>query len=165
MIPLTTMTANNSDANSKADANPWMGALYAAIFTAVIAFITVFTLQAEMPFLYIPAFILIGVGPVLGYQMAMGQLAKDWKALLGGLLGFIIPVVSIILWPILVGVLDRTQSIGRLLLGSILGTILAAVAFFALASFIGQNPSWIGTGFAVSMAVWGATVGWFATNA
>ena len=165
MIPLTTMTASQSDADQKSDANPWMGALYAAIFTGVIAFLTTLGIASEKPFLYIPAFLLIGIGPVLGYQLAMGQFAKDWKAILGGLLGFIIPLVSIILWPILVGVMDRTQSIGRLLLGSILGVILAAVAFFAMASFMGQNPSWIGTGFAVAMAVWGATIGWFATNA
>lgn len=163
MIPLTTMTASQSDAEQSA--SPWMGALYAAIFTGVIAFLTTLGIAREAPILYIPLFLLIGIGPVLGYQMARGQLAKDWKALLGGLLGFIIPIVSIILWPILVGVLDRTQSIGRLLLGSFLGAILGAIVFFALASMIGQNPSWIGTGFAVAMAIWGATIGWFAASA
>ena len=158
MIPLTTMTA------SKENASPWMGALYAAIFTAIIAFIFVFTLQAEMPFLYIPAFMLIGIGPVLGYQMALGKIGSDWKAVLGGFLGFLIPGLSIILWPVAVGLLDRTQSIGRLFLGSLVGVILAAIGFFGLATVMGQNPSWFGTGFAVALALWGAALGWFAVN-
>lgn len=158
MIPLTAMTA------SKPNANPLMGALYAAIFTAIIAFIFVFTLQAEMPFLYIPAFLLTGIGPVLGYQMARGRIASDWKALLGGLLGYIIPIVSVILWPVLVGALDRTQSIGRLLLGSVIGAIVAIAIFLGIATVMGQNPSWFGTGFVLMEAVWAAVVGWFAVN-
>lgn len=161
MIPLTTTTASTTE--SRTNASPWMGALYAAIFTAIIAFIFVFTLQAEMPFLYIPAFILIGIGPVLGYQMALGRLG-DWKALLGGVLGFLIPGLSIILWPLAVGLLDVTQSFGRLLLGSIVGVILGMIVFFGLATVMGQNPSWFGTGFAMELAAWGAVLGWFAVN-
>jgi len=165
MIPLTTMTASQSDADQKSDANPWMGALYAAIFTGVIAFLTTLGIASEKPFLYIPAFLLIGIGPVLGYQLAMGQFAKDWKAILGGLLGFIIPLVSIILWPILVGVMAELQALPIHSDYQFQHRIENNPVSCRRQENMGQNPSWIGTGFAVAMAVWGATIGWFATNA
>ena len=149
MTILTATTASESKSNF------WLTSLYAGLATAIIAFLAGLSLQWEMPFLYIPIYLLIGIGPVLGYQFAAGKLG-EWKPLVGGFLGFILPVFG---WPILVGLMSKEQSVGKLLLASILGAVLSICAFLVLASAIGQNPYWIGTGFAVAMAVWGGTVG------
>jgi hypothetical protein len=153
MLAFATTTA------TKPEANLWLAALYAGVLTAIGAVLTVLFFQAEIPVLYILAFLLIGAGPVLGYQLAMGRIASDWKAIVGGILGFILLILGFLLWPILVGALDRTQSIGRLLLGSLIGIVLGIIVFLILASTIGQNPSWIGPGFVLLWAVWGATCG------
>jgi hypothetical protein len=86
-------------------------------------------------------------------------LGSDWKPLVGGLIAFILPVLNILLWPILVGAMTKGQSIGKLLIASIVGAILGIIVCLILASTIGQNPSWVATGFTVAMAVWGAVVG------
>ena len=153
MIPLTTMSVTNASGKTG------LSAIYAGVFTAIIAYATGLLFQAEQPVLYILAFLLIGAGPVLGYQLAAGRLGSDWKALVGGILGFILLILGFILWPILVGALDKTQSIGKLLVGSIIGIILGAVVFLIMASAMGQNPGWIGPGFALLWAVWGGTCG------
>lgn len=153
MIPLTTMTATDSETN------PWMASLYAGLFTAAIAVAFTFLFKAEIPILYVLAFLLIGAGPVLGYQMATGKLGGDWKSIVGGILGFILLFLGFILWPILVGALNPKQSIGKLFVGSLIGFILGVIVFLILATVMGQNPSWISTGFTFLWAVWGGAVG------
>lgn len=76
MLPLTTMTA------ARPTASPLLVAVYSGVATAVAALATALLFQAEMPVLYILAFLLIGVGPVVGYQLATGQLGSDWKPLI-----------------------------------------------------------------------------------
>jgi hypothetical protein len=153
MIPLaTTMTA------SKVSTNPWLASLYAGVITAVFAAVFTLLFQAESPVGYIIAYLLIGAGPVLGYQLATGQLI-NWASLLGGIIGGLVPVLSIILWPILVGALTRGQSIGRLLLGSLLGAVLGVAVFLLLASAMGQDPAWFPFGLTMLFAVWGGACG------
>lgn len=153
MIPLaTTMSA------PRTSANPWLVSIYAGVITAIIAALTTFLFQAETPIGYIIAWVLIGAGPVLGYQLATGQLV-NWGSLIGGILGGAIPVLSILLWPILVGALTKGQSIGRLLLGSVLGAILGAVVFSILGSVMGQDPAWFAFGVTMLLAVWGGACG------
>ena len=153
MLPLTVVTA------ARPTASPVMAAIYAAVATAIIAIATALLFQAEIVVLYILAFLLIGVGPVLGYQLATGQLGSDWKPLIGGLISFILLILGWILWPILVGAMTRGQSIGKLFIASLVGIILGIIVFLIAATAMGQNPGWIATGFTLLWAVWGGTVG------
>ena len=153
MLPLTAMTA------PRPSASPVMVALYSGVATAVAALATALLFQAEIVVLYLLAFLLIGVAPVIGYQLATGQLGSDWKPLIGGLLSFILLILGWILWPILVGAMTRGQSVGKLFLASLIGIILGVVVFLIAASAMGQNPGWISTGFILLWAVWGGTVG------
>ncbi|MCB9137229.1 MAG: hypothetical protein H6642_02640 [Caldilineaceae bacterium] len=158
MIPLTAAVA------VKEETNPWMSALYAGVFTAVAAAITVFAfVQTQNWIVGVLVHLLTGAAAVLGYQMARGRMGSSWGAVLGGLIGGI-PIIFFLLWPILVGALDKSQSIGRLLLGSILGAIIGVAVFLLLGSFMGQNPAWVGTGFTFLMAFWAGTVGAFAAS-
>lgn len=152
MLPLTAITAVSSEKS------PWMASAYAGVITAIAAVATTLLFQAEIPVLYIIALLLIGVGPVLGYDLAMGQLGRDWKPIIGGLLGAI-PIISIILWPVLVGALSKQQKIGRLFLANIVALALGVAVFFILATIMGQNPSWVGFGFVLFCAVWGGACG------
>jgi hypothetical protein len=153
MLPLAAI------ATTKAESNYWLGSVYAGLATAIIAVATCLTFQAELPILFIPAFLLIGIGPVLGYQFATGTLGSDWKPLIGGILGFILAPVAFIVWPLLVGALDKTQSVGKLFLGSIIGAVLGIAVFLIMLTLIGQNPYTIGLSFTMLMAVWGGSVG------
>jgi hypothetical protein len=136
-----------------------MAALYAAVATALAAIATALLFQAEIVVLYLLAFLLIGVGPVVGYQLATGQLGADWRPLIGGLLSFILLILGWLLWPILVGAMTRGQSVGKLFVASLVGIILGVVVMLIVATAMGQNPSWIMTGFTLLWAVWGGTVG------
>ena len=81
---------------------------------------------------------------------------------IGGLIGFILPILSqIILWPLLVWVFNRSFAFSKLWLGSLLGFILGIAGFFAIGLFIGQDPSWVGFGWAMLWALWGGTVAAF----
>ncbi len=153
MLPLTTMTA------VRPTASPLIVALYSGVATALAAFATALLFQAENVVLYLLAFLLIGIAPVIGYQLATGQLGSDWKPLIGGLISFILLILGWLLWPILVGAMTRGQSVGKLFVASLIGIILGVVVFLIAASAMGQNPSWIGTGFVLLWAVWGGTVG------
>jgi phosphoglycerol transferase MdoB-like AlkP superfamily enzyme len=153
MVSLTAVTATTSE-NS-----PWRATAYAALFTAIIALATALLFQRAIPILYLPAFLLIGAAPVLGYDMAQGRLGRDWKPLVGGLLGFVLLVFGFILWPILVGAFSKQQSIGKLLLASIVGFVLGIIVFLILGTMVGQNPSWITSGWVLLWAVWGGTCG------
>ena len=149
------MTILAATTAGESKSNVWMTALYAGLATAIIAIITCLTFEWEMPFLYIPAYLLIGIGPVLGYQFTAGNLG-DWKSLLGGFLGQIIPVFG---WPILVGLFSKEQSVGKLILASLLGSVIAISVFFIMQTVLGLNPYIIGTSFIVGAACWGGTVG------
>ena len=153
MIPLTAATASRSNTNM------WTSALYAGAFSAVIAWIMTMLFKAEIPVGYILGLVLIGAGPILGHNLAKGSLLSGWGSMIGGIISFILPGVGMLLWPVLVGALDKTQSIGKLFLGSLLGIVLAFVVFFILANTMGQNPTWISTGVVVLFAVWGGTMG------
>jgi hypothetical protein len=153
MLPLTAMTA------TRPTASPVTAAIYAAVATALAAIATALLFQAEIVVLYILAFLLLGAAPVIGYQLATGQLGSDWKPLIGGLLGFILLILGWILWPILVGAMTRGQSVGKLFIASLVGIILGIVVFLLAATVMGQNPGWISTGFTLLWAIWGGTVG------
>ena len=153
MLPLTAITATASDKS------PWTTSIYSGIFTAIAATATALLFQAEIPVLYLLAFLLIGVGPVLGYDLAMGQLGRDWKPLIGGLLSFILLVLGWTLWPILVGAMSKQQSIGRLFLASVTGIALGIAVMLLVATAMGQNPGWIGFGFVLLWAIWGGACG------
>jgi hypothetical protein len=146
-------------AGSESESNVWLTAVYAGGITALVALATALLFRAEIPLLYIPAFLLIGAGPVLGFDLAKSQLGTDWKPLIGGILGFILLILGFILWPILVGAMSKTQSIGKLLVASIIGIVLGVVAFLILGSLIGQDPIWVVAGFTLLWAVWGGVCG------
>jgi len=161
MILLTTMVSG-SDANARPAASPLMASLYGGIATALIAAAFGMLLGTNIPVLYVIAFFLIGIGPVLGYQIAAGKLGQDWKSLIGGFIGFILPILSqIILWPLLVWAFNRSFAFGQLWLGSLLGFILGIAGFFAIGLMIGQDPAWVGFGWAMLCALWGGTVAAF----
>ncbi len=153
MLPLTTMTT------VRPTASPVMVAVYSAIATAIVAIATALLFQAEIVVLYVIAFLLIGVAPVIGYQLATGQLGADWKPLIGGLISFILLILGWVLWPILVGAMTKGQSVGKLFIASLVGIILGIIVLLIAASAMGQNPGWIATGFTLLWAVWGGTVG------
>ncbi len=138
-------------------ANPWITSLYAGVFTAVMALIGALLFQANTGYLWVAAMLLIGIGPIIGYQLAVGRFG-DWKSLLGGLIGAL-PALSILLWPILVGALTKGQSIGKLFLWHLIGIVLGVAVFFLLATVMGQDPSWVGFGYVMAYSVWGGTVG------
>jgi hypothetical protein len=140
-------------------ASPMMAGLYAAVATAIAAVAVGLLFQAEIVWLYLLAFLLIGAAPVIGYQLATGTLGTDWKPLIGGLLGYVLLILGWILWPILVGVMTKGQSVGKLFIASLGGIILGFIAFLILGSIMGQDPSWVMIGWTVMWALWGATVG------
>lgn len=150
MIPLAAATV------PKADANPWLASIYAGIFTAIFAVIATLVFSDEqLPILFLIFHLLGGAGPVLGYQLATGQLVR-WGSVIGGIIGSILPILG---WPILVGALTRTQSIGKLLGAALLGTILGWAVVLLIASPMGQDPSWVNFGYVIGCAVWGGTCG------
>jgi hypothetical protein len=153
MIPLATMRA------TRPTGNPLLASLYAGVLTAVIAYAAIYFLQSDQLILFGVALLLTGIGPVLGYAFASGRIGASIPGLIGGIIGSIIPVVSILLWPILVGAFTKTQSVGKLLVGSIIGAILGGVVFFGMASVMGQDPSWFGAGVILTFAVWGGACG------
>jgi len=153
MIPLATMRA------TRPTGSPLLASLYAGVLTAVIAYAAIYFLQSDQLILFGVALLLTGIGPVLGYAFASGRIGASIPGLIGGIIGSIIPVVSILLWPILVGAFTKTQSVGKLLVGSIIGAILGGVVFFGMASVMGQDPSWFGAGVILTFAVWGGACG------
>ncbi len=155
MLPLTAMTAD------RPTVNPWLTSVYAGVATAVGAIIAVLLFQAENVVLAAIAFLLVGAGPVIGYQLATGKLGADWKPIIGGLIGFVVLILGFLLWPLLVGVMSKDQSVGKLYVGSIVGIILGVIVFLLIGTAMGQNPSWLGPGFVFLWAVWGGACGAF----
>ena len=160
------MTVATAEMATKRPANPWMASLYGGIFTAVIAAAYFLLLQTNMPILWGLALVLIGAGPVLGYQAAAGKLGSEWGAIIGGILGGILPLLGqLLLWPLLVWLFCRRLSVGRLYLGSFLGIILGVIVFLLIGFLMGQNPeAWFGPAWVISVAVWGGTVAAFMTG-
>lgn len=138
--------------------NPMLAFIYAGILTAIAAFAASYFLQADQLVPFVVALLLTGIGPVLGYAFASGRVGASIPGVIGGIIGAI-PVISIILWPILVGALTRTQSVGKLFVANLIGVILGLAIFFGMASSMGQDPSWFGTGFIVLLVVWAGTCG------
>ena len=186
MIPLTAATATGSGTDARG--NLWMSALYSGAITAVFTVLFVIFFRMENLVLYVIALLLIGAGPVLGYALSRGRLGSSVGAIVGGiigglllallmvggillpmlssasgfvgiLLGIVVVIVSVLLWSILVGALDKTQSIGKLLLGSLIGALLGVGVFLLIANAMGDDPSWLGTGIIALMSVWGGSVG------
>lgn len=153
------MTTATAPSASKPAASMTMTAVYAALFTAIVAIAFVLLFSAGILWLWIPAFLLYGAGPVVGYQFATGKLGSDWKSILGGVLGFILLPLGFLLWPILVGLMTKGQSVGRLFLWSLLGFVLGAVVWLIIGTLFGQDPIWVGPGWVVGWAVWGAFAG------
>lgn len=180
MLPLTATTASRSGGNFL------LSSLLAGLITAIFGFLFVTFFGQENLVLYLIFLLLIGTGPVLGYGIASRHLSIP--ALIGGIIGSILLVLLVLgailwpfaiatqgvigiiaggillilsglLWSILVGAMDRTQSIGRLLLGSIIGSILAGLVFLGVATAMGQDPSWLSLGVILLVAVWGGTCG------
>lgn len=182
MLPFTASTASNSSSSS----NLWLSSLLAGVVTAVFGFLFVLFFRQENLALYAISLLLIGTGPVIGYGIASGRFSIP--GVIGGLIGSIllsllligaitwpfmiatqgavgiiggavVLIISVLLWAILVGAMDRSQSVGRLLLGSIIGAVLAGVVFLLVATAMGQDPSWLGLGVILLVAVWGGTCG------
>ncbi len=152
------MVSTSTATEARPATNPWMASLYAGLFTAVAAIILSFLFQANTGWLWVLSMLLAGAAPVLGYQLATGRFGSDWKSILGGLIGGI-PALSIILWPVFVGLLTRGQSVLWLFLWSICGIVLGIVVFLLLGGIMGQDPSWVGFGTVMALSVWGGTVG------
>lgn len=138
----------------------WRASILAGTITALIASAFAILLQMEQPMMYIPAILLVGAGPIIGYALAAGRLAI--LPLIGGIISSLLFVLSFILWPLFVGILSREHRIGRLYLGSFIGFILgfAVLAVIALSEY-GQNPVWLSVGYVALSAIWGGTCGAF----
>lgn len=169
MIPLTAMSA------SKSGGSFWIASVAAAVVTAVVAAAMVYTTSIPV----VPALLglLIGAAPILGYDLARGAFGSNWKPIIAGLIGNILFVVAIFLpaesfgiivavagllstlliWPIVVGAMSASHSIGKLWVASLLGLIIGLVVVGAVA---GQDPtSWLTTAGVLFFACWGGTVG------
>jgi hypothetical protein len=169
MIPLTAMSV------SKSGSSLWMASLAAAIVTAVVAAVMVYTTGIPV----VPALLglLIGAAPIIGYDLARGEFGSNWKPVIAGIIGNILFVVAIFLpgetfgivvavvgllstlliWPIVVGAMSPSHSIGKLWIASILGLIIGLAVVSAVA---GQDPnSWLKTAGVLFFACWGGTVG------
>lgn len=144
---------------SPAKPNMWTTALYAGAATAVLAVLTAFFFQSNLLILWVLGLILIGIGPLIGYDLAHGQIGASWKGMIAGAVSFILPVVGTLLWGLLVGATSSKHGVGKLFIASLIGLVLGVAVFFILATVMGQNPSWVGTGFTFLFAVWGGSVG------
>lgn len=160
---------------SKSGGNFWISSLAAAIVTAVVAAVMVFTVGMPV----VPALLglLIGAAPILGYDLARGSFGSNWKPVIGGIIGSIVFVAAIFLpapvfgivvvvaglistlliWPIVVGIMSPSHSIGKLWIASLLGLV---IGLLVVSLVWGQDPdSWLPTAGILFFACWGGTVG------
>lgn len=173
---MTILTATSAGLT---DTERWKSSLYAALAAAVVTLLMV--LLKGVPVLGALLGIVIGAAPIVGYDFARGALGENWRPVIAGLIGNIafiigivlpavftddfgfvvsgvpISIITVILWPIVVGAMSPNQTIWKLLVASLIGLILAwIVSFFAA----GQDPtSWPGVAAILFWAVWGGTVG------
>ena len=180
MTILTAMSA------AQTNDDRWKVSLYAGLATAVVALVMV--LLKSVPVLAALVGVVVGAAPLLGYDFARGVLGANWRPVIAGLIGNILFIVgfvilqvvgfvepgaaygwtipalmilSIILWPIVVGAMSPNQSVGKLLVASLLGLILGLIVVLAvILPLFGQNPSsWPGIAAILFLSVWGGTVG------
>ncbi len=151
---------------AKPKTSPWMASLYGGLFTGIIFAVFTLLLQTSMPVLWGLCFLLVGAGPVLGYQLAAGRLGSDWRTIIGGIVGNIIPGLGwVIVWPLFVWLFHtKANSFLRLWLGSLIGAILGLVVFFAIGLLMGQDPIWFGPGMSVLWGIWGGAAAAFQTG-
>ena len=173
------MTILTTTSVAQTNKEHWKAARYAGLAAAVVALLMV--LLKGVPVLSPLLGIVIGAAPIVGYDFARGALGQNWRPVIAGLIGnvffvvgivlpgvytedfgfvvvgLVISILSAILWPIVVGAMSKNQSIGKLLLASIIGLILGYIVSFVAA---GQDPtSWPGIASILFWAVWGGTVG------
>lgn len=151
MIPLTAATAT-----AGSNTNPWLGSIYAGVITAVIA--TVMVLLGNNIYLFFVFWLICGLAPVLGAAIATGKTGGSVGALIGGIIGNI-PILNIILWPLLVGLLGKGASFGKLFLWNLIGIVLGIVVFFVVMPINGQDPSWFWPSLVLAISFWGGTLG------
>ncbi len=175
MLPL--MTVATAPTPEVTTINRWLVSLYAGIFTAVVALVLV--LVTNIPILAALIGLLIGIAPILAYQVALGTLGRNWRPVIAGLIGYVlflaalflpseavgwaVPVLgllSMIIWPLIVGAMMRDQSVGRLFLASLIGLVLGVAAAFITGLILGQDPyAWVGLAGILFFSFWGGTVG------
>lgn len=130
----------------------------------IAAVISLLLMRPGNLILFLIGLLIMGLGPFLGYALAAGFQTRAILPMGLGALGFLIGLVplSSILWPVLVGTTSRDHSLGRLLLWSVVGQIVAAVIvlFIIASSGHGQNPGWLQTGWIVNGLVWSLGVGY-----
>jgi hypothetical protein len=148
MIPLAAVTAPRA-----ATSSPWLASIYAGVISAIFAIITTFLFNSSL-IGWVITYLLIGVGPVVGYGLATRQ-GLNWGAIIGAIIGSL-PII--LLWPILVGALSKGISMGRLILAQILGVALGWVVFLIIATVMGQDPAFFPFAFTLYSAVWAGTV-------
>ncbi|MCY4409112.1 MAG: hypothetical protein OXC27_01515 [Caldilineaceae bacterium] len=173
------MTILTATSVAQTSTERWKASLYAALAAAVVSLLMV--LLRGVPVLGALLGIVIGAAPIVGYDFARGALGENWRPVIGGLIGAVafvigialpgvftddfgfvvagvpISILTVIIWPIVVGAMSPNQSILKLLLASIIGLILAWIVAFLAA---GQDPtSWPGIAAILFWAVWGGTVG------
>jgi|GEM_PF-481719 len=122
----------------------WRASILAGIITALIASAFAILLQIEQPMMYIPAILLVGAGPIIGYALAAGRLAI--LPLIGSIIGIVGHILSIlsILLILLVGagtiveyVLAVTQiAISPLIIG-VVTILLLLISLFIWPLFVG----------------------------
>lgn len=159
--------------------NRWKAPLYTGLATALVTLIMVLLIQ--VPVLSVLLGILIGAAPLVGYDLARGAFSANWRPIITGLIGnilfvvglflpaafawtvpvFVLSILSMILWPIIVGALNQNQSMGKLLIASLVGLILGLIVVLAvILPLFGQNAySWPGIAVVIIWAAWGILVG------
>ena len=173
------MTILTATSVAQTNDDRWKTSMYAALAAAVVSLLMV--LLKGVPFLGALLGIVIGAAPIVGYDFVRGALGENWRPVIAGLIGTVafvigialppvftddlgfvvvglgIRIITAILWPIVVGAMSPNQSIGKLLLASIIGLILGLIVYVVVA---GQDPtSWPGIAEILFWAVWGGTVG------
>ncbi len=170
MILLTATTAMETSTRK------WKVALFAGVATAIVAALLVSLVNTSV----LPALLglLLGAAPVVGFDLARGAFGRSWRPVVAGLIGnvlflaalfmpgaapIMVPllgILSMILWPIVVGAMVQAFSLGRLFLWSLIGLVLGVVAVLVVvAPILGQDPyAWLTPGAMVFWGVWGAAV-------
>ncbi len=136
---------------------PWRAGLYGGALTALVAAAFSSLLPTNQPILWGAALILLGAAPVVGYQLASRRLGHEWGAVVGGLLGGLLPLVGwLLFWPLLVWLFARRLRLGWLYLGSCLGVALGIAIFLAIGFLFGQNPElWFVPAWVMAASMWG----------
>lgn len=151
MIPLTAASAT-----AGTNTNPWLASIYAGVITAIFAAIAV--LLGNNIYLFLIVWLIMGLGPVLGYAIATGRTGSSVGAMIGGVIGNI-PVLNLILWPLLVSLIGKVGSLGTLFLWNLIGLVLGVIIFFVVMPLNGQDPSWFWPSIVIAASAWGGTLG------